>query len=801
MSAISQRIKRATAGKRMANLVGKAVEDDEAFWNHDTWADEGDDDGNDSFHESDEDSEVRKDHFDSDFDDSESDNEAEDVAAGEAEEKRLRQEEKASRRTALDGVARAGRELLQKKRGRIKGNRIFGDGFNAGLVLNFPPNYEKGRIAADAPRSATESAVAEMAKVIPSTLKVPPVATTAVAVEVPSVSPSQEVAASVEVKETEPIIAAPMRSSSARTAPVRSVAAVPAAQGSAKAAATKVTLASTRARRGKKHLRTSTQESSKTSATNIAKGGKATRSTVASATVTTTSTKRSKRQLFSQEELLLEAATITEPENGRWLLGRKRLYQQTEAARNAQNHQQGSSKLLQRYVSKRGCFNTLNFFEMDAVPKILVPNTSESAKPKPVQPTLCAISGKRARYKDPKTQLGYYDLAAYRELQRRHDAGETLVVKSAPVATTSAVHPPTKKAKTQASPKIVTKTVEVPSLQPEAAEPAKVPPTAASSDVNPAAIPVVVPPPTTSASATATAAAGARAQKTVQDPDRKLTMTTRNASKHASPEKPKPIVAATKSKLIAPIPAFSGAPTTGGSTTKVIPKAAKASSKRSTESATVPSDTATKKARVSSPKAVASTPAATSVLPASTANPAAATTPKSAVRIVAESTPKDVAKPVEETNGGMTPALTLSEVAKTGANETAAVGKPIVVPSPAANNDTAVTAIVKPVAATPAKKKATKAPAKRKRAATTTKAPPLTDPDPVVAKPSAASTTKAQSKKMPGAATAKATGSTAATANPSVAKRQPSSLRMSPNTLVHSALAAYLKQQEEEKTK
>ena len=36
---------------------------------------------------------------------------------------------------------------------------------------------------------------------------------------------------------------------------------------------------------------------------------------------------------------------------------------------------------------------------------------------------LCAITGKRARYKCPKTGEGYYDLAAFRELRRRWSNG------------------------------------------------------------------------------------------------------------------------------------------------------------------------------------------------------------------------------------------------------------------------------------------------------------------------------------------------------------------------------------------
>eukprot|EP00957_Ditylum_brightwellii_P132689 10117740-Ditylum_brightwellii.AAC.1 len=89
MSAVQQRSRRATAGKRMSSLVGKAAEEDETFWGHSTWAEEpkpptaasdsdevfdSSDEG--SYRLSDEEEENKVDVFDSDFDDSESEEEA-----------------------------------------------------------------------------------------------------------------------------------------------------------------------------------------------------------------------------------------------------------------------------------------------------------------------------------------------------------------------------------------------------------------------------------------------------------------------------------------------------------------------------------------------------------------------------------------------------------------------------------------------------------------------------------------------------------------------------------------------------
>lgn len=54
----------------MAELVGEAAEEDEAFWNHDIWQEAESDD------ESFEEGEVKPDIFDSDFNDSETEEES-----------------------------------------------------------------------------------------------------------------------------------------------------------------------------------------------------------------------------------------------------------------------------------------------------------------------------------------------------------------------------------------------------------------------------------------------------------------------------------------------------------------------------------------------------------------------------------------------------------------------------------------------------------------------------------------------------------------------------------------------------
>mmetsp|Transcript_19973 Transcript_19973/g.22853 ORF Transcript_19973/g.22853 Transcript_19973/m.22853 type:complete len:780 (+) Transcript_19973:220-2559(+) len=307
MSAITERSKRRTAGKRMQNLLGKAMEEDETFWNHDTWDDSSD--GNESFVNDVE----EKDEFDSDFNDSESDNEAQEVAVGEEEERQIRREERGRRGC----------------KGRGKARRIMGEGVNSGLVLIKPDSF------------------------------------------IPPLSKSSTVARELPLKASSIKISKPKEN--------------------------RATLATTRPRRDSQ-IR-STSKDVKTTAKRSAK-----RKAVSQA-----------QQTFTQEELLLEAVTKTEPENERWLLGRKRAFAEVEATQkliqNSSNY-----KLISRYISKRGSYISLTFSDMDAVPAILQPSIEP---PKQVSPVVCVISGEPARYKDPKTGMGYENLVAFQELRRR----------------------------------------------------------------------------------------------------------------------------------------------------------------------------------------------------------------------------------------------------------------------------------------------------------------------------------------------------------------------------------------------
>jgi len=353
-AAVLSRGKRSTAGRRMSTLVGKAVENDEDFWNHSTW-DEGKtgagDESDQSFHESEEDEENRVDAFDSDFNDSESEEEEGGDDENQklvAEEEELRREERIEQGKKRKAAYRVDGGLVQKKKvgfGRTKA--LKGEGMNAGLVLNFP--------------GAT-----------PLPIKVS-----------------------------------------------KTLGALPRGAAAQRKYRKSVTVGT------KRSLRASTITTSKQS-------NEARRQ--AAATVSSTGISRTKKQkVFTQEELILEALQVTEAENQRWILSRKRVMDEENTRAElknklAQNASKG--KVICKMNSKRGCYNTITFPEMDFVPKIFTGNqvignsTLEMEKRK--KANTCVITGKTARYRDPKTKMGYHDLSAFKELRRRSEAVEPL---------------------------------------------------------------------------------------------------------------------------------------------------------------------------------------------------------------------------------------------------------------------------------------------------------------------------------------------------------------------------------------
>jgi vacuolar protein sorting-associated protein 72 len=409
MSVVMGREKRKTAGQRMTTLVGKAQEEDDAFWGHETWNEE--DSGNDSFHESDEDSALRKDEFDSDFDDSETDNEKEEEAAGEEEERELEKSERASRQrktTYVDSKAKGTRGGGRHGGGK----RIMGEGFNTGIVLNFPSSQTAdSSLSLQPSHSLSQSATAAAA-------------TTAAATA--TLALDADTGSGLKHRSSTSVDEQIQRKSSSTKANNRKT---------GDPVLPRSTIVSSRERRsthGVRKLRENRSTPAKREST-----------TAASRKSTThPSSKSAKRKRFAQEELLLEAVHETEPENQRWLFGRKRVQDQSEKDANAnaiRDKQRG--KVVQKFHSRRGCLITLTFPEMDAVPEILTrrpqqkdpllqtaPDTSlSSTHQQNHQPVLCVITGKKAKYRDPVTNLPYHDLAAFKELRRRHENGIPIV--------------------------------------------------------------------------------------------------------------------------------------------------------------------------------------------------------------------------------------------------------------------------------------------------------------------------------------------------------------------------------------
>ena len=325
--------------------MGKALEDDQAFWGHDTWDEDALD--NESFHDSDEDGDLRRDQFDSDFDDSESEeSDAAGEAAGAQAERDLMEEDrrhsriqkKRQRQSSYVDITRQAKELLKGKKKKT-GKRPVGDGVNAGIVLKVPGSTP-----------------------VPS-----------VAISRPPVT----------------------KAADARTEVHMDVA----------ARAKPGTLASTRTRRSTSIVRTGHSSDS------------VSRVSTVDAKESSLSVGRSERPRLTQQQMLIEAANSTEPDNQRWILARKRNKDSQDVSETGSRHQQPHKIVLERMVSRRGALTTITFPEMDHIPEIF---EYRSEKPAPSRPLSCAVTGDPARYKDPLTGLGYSTVDAFREIRRRH---------------------------------------------------------------------------------------------------------------------------------------------------------------------------------------------------------------------------------------------------------------------------------------------------------------------------------------------------------------------------------------------
>lgn len=424
----------------MQSLMGKAQEDDDAFWSHSIWSEGGggfssgrkrrrgddDDDGSSSssgsdsdsisdgegsFRMSDEESEAAVDQFDSDFDESESEDE-EEGGEGAAERELMAEERRAksAQRKKMQKVAfqgkgsSGGRELMKKKKGQMTKRGPAGEGWNAGLVLNWPappvPSVESGQAVLAKPAAITQSSVPISAPSLPA-----------------QQSPSK-----------------PQHAEATKPTPPVPISSQPKPKTAGKSAEV-----------GRHNLRGGTAKSEPKPAF-PAKATQQQRAAVIE--------KKTPKPRITQEELIIEAIKSTEIENAKWLSTRKRVKEEAVHRENAATSKTITHNPVYRFHSRRGCNNTLTFMDMDHLPDILTRSrprkasasdtttttmrsprkrradsaaSQESSSSPDIeieQKTKCIITGKVARYRDPKTMLGYYDLDAFKELRRRLDAGE-----------------------------------------------------------------------------------------------------------------------------------------------------------------------------------------------------------------------------------------------------------------------------------------------------------------------------------------------------------------------------------------
>mmetsp|Transcript_14008 Transcript_14008/g.28722 ORF Transcript_14008/g.28722 Transcript_14008/m.28722 type:complete len:245 (-) Transcript_14008:65-799(-) len=147
---------------------------------------------------------------------------------------------------------------------------------------------------------------------------------------------------------------------------------------------------------------------------------------------------KSAKPRITQEELLTECVIRTEPENKKWILGRRRM---TDA--NEQIMQEAKKNDLTnvawRFTSKgkvgvggQGMFNSVTFPKVDNVPPILQRsvNTSDvinSMKHNPRRNLVCAVTGGKAKYYDPLTGMGYNDKEGFKVIREKYAKGNMKV--------------------------------------------------------------------------------------------------------------------------------------------------------------------------------------------------------------------------------------------------------------------------------------------------------------------------------------------------------------------------------------
>ncbi|CAM9334426.1 unnamed protein product, partial [Hapterophycus canaliculatus] len=136
--------------------------------------------------------------------------------------------------------------------------------------------------------------------------------------------------------------------------------------------------------------------------------------------------KKAVKGQFTQKQLLLEAIQ-TEQENMRWILKQQRL---EDEAKEDEGRPKQHKILASRYVSRRGCVDTIFFPDVYYLPPVLrqAPFSAGADGVSPVgvgkspSERRCKITGAPAQYKDPLTGYPYANAAAFREVRKRYGA-------------------------------------------------------------------------------------------------------------------------------------------------------------------------------------------------------------------------------------------------------------------------------------------------------------------------------------------------------------------------------------------
>lgn len=477
----TSRDRRATAGKRMTALLGKAQEDDELFWNHDTWdsIEEASEDG--SYNIEDEMEVNRIDVFDSDFNDSEEDEDEEHDEEQDERPKKVtatKQLQPSSSsfgggeiynkiaqyfhpsvvdaaRIQLRSLAAAAppqpssqnvldttvststaRALLIKKKSKEKQKKsIAGKEWNAGIVLHLPNSaqilenslqklkdmqhqLQQTQLQQQQTLEQNETAPINGAtdlQSLPNLSNIP----TAISKTATAVIP-------LEVRSKEPEVAV--------DTPIES--------GNRTVVDTAKTNKSLAAAAPRRNLRTKTLANTQSAVQSQAKRAEEQRTTVPPPEKVQ---KLDKKHVPTQEEMLIEAANVTEAENERWILARQRFAARggdgstttTNKPSKKNNTVSTNRQVIQRFHSRRGCYNTITFPEMDLIPECWKKHMNQQQKHTQPPSKICIITGLPAKYRDPKTGYPYANLNAYKEIQRLYHHSTNNIEKSSSTISTN----------------------------------------------------------------------------------------------------------------------------------------------------------------------------------------------------------------------------------------------------------------------------------------------------------------------------------------------------------------------------